>query len=299
MAAAPRSVPPPMVPRCVGLAGRQRGMPLLFRGSPMISIGPGSFVDSTVKLADGVQIGRNCTITGSGTIGRNATLGNNVVIEGEFEVGANTCIGHHTVVVGTIQIGSENNFVSHCSVGQPPMDPDSPAPSGGIRIGDRNVFREFVTIHAPTIESLTVIGSDCYLMVYCHISHDCHVGNHVRMAHNATLAGNVVVDDYAFLGMHCVVHQRLHIGRNCMIGMNSTITKHVPPFALVFSGRFVKINRFGMKRNGFTEEEIRAIEAWYRQTSEEALAFPSKTALEEFFDTHHDGKIYLYGPPTV
>ncbi len=261
----------------------------------MIRVGDGSFVDSTVRLAENVQIGRHCTITGDGTIGPNVRLGNNVVIEGQFEIGANTWIGHHSVVIGPTQIGAENNFVSHCSIGQPPEDPDSPASTGGVKIGDRNVFREFFSIHGPTNNALTVVGSGCYVMTYCHISHDCRIGDHVRMAIGAMLAGTVVVDDYAFLGMNCVVHQRLHIGRHCMIGMNSTITKNVPPFALVFSGRFVRINSFGMKRNDYSEEEIQAIEAWYRKPSEAPLAFRSRRDLEDFSDAHRGDKMYRYG----
>ncbi len=260
----------------------------------MTRIGPGSFVDPAFALAEGVRIGRNCTFAGRGSIGPGVTIGDNVVIDGDVEIGAQTHIAHHVVITGTTRIGAANRLFPSCCIGESPQDPARPAPAGGVVIGDRNVLREFVTIHAPSIEAATVVGDDCYLMVYCHVSHDCRVGDRVKMAIGAALASGVVVDDYSYLGMRAVVHQRLHLGAHCMIGMGSAVTKNVPPFAVVFNGQFKKVNRYGLLLRGVSEEEIDRIDRWYRRGPQDVGDFKSREMMERFVRMHEGERVYKW-----
>lgn len=254
----------------------------------------GGFVGPSAKIAEDVVVGRNTVITGNVKIGKGTRLGNNVSIEGDVEIGEDNYIGHNCVIVGPTTIGRENTFVSHCSVGQLPQHPEIRKSTGGVVIGDRNVFREFVTVHAPAEVRLTSIGDDCYIMSYCHIAHDCTVRNKVRMANNATLAGGVSVGDFANFGLHVVVHQGLRVGTFSMMAMNSTITKHVPPFALIQADRFLRLNRIGMQRNGFEAPEIASIERWYRAGEGQLLSPRLKETLDEFGTTVGNSKVYKF-----
>ncbi|MBM6582640.1 hypothetical protein ILT44_20760 [Microvirga sp. BT689] len=258
----------------------------------MTKIGAGSYVSPAFEIDDDVEIGNNCVLSGSGRIHSGVRIGHHVVIEGQVSVGSSTWIGHHSTLSGVVEMGAGNEIFPYCSIGYPPQHPESPKPSGGVMIGDRNVLREFVSIHAPAEEMVTSIGDACYLMTSSHISHDCTVGNGVKMAMNATLAGFVKVGDYAYLGLHVAVHQRIHIGAHAMLGMNTPIVKHVPPFAVIFNQRFRKINRYGMAKRGFTPEEINALQDYYETGAFPAMAFPTVVEAESFARDHTGLPVY-------
>lgn len=254
----------------------------------MTKIGAGSYVSPAFEIDDDVEIGNNCVLSGSGRLHSGVKIGHHVVIEGQVSLGPSTRIGHHSTLSGVVEMGAGNEIYPYCSIGYPPQHPESPRPSGGVRIGDRNVLREFVSIHAPAEEMATTVGDACYLMTYSHISHDCSVGNGVKMAMNATLAGFVKVDNHAYLGLHVAVHQRIHIGAHAMLGMNTPIVKHVPPFAVIFNQKFRKINRYGMAKRGFSPEEIKALQDYYETRTFPAGAF-SAVAMAESFARDHTG----------
>ena len=245
-------------------------------------IGSHSLVSPDFDVADDVRIGNNVCLEGRGRIGSGVTIGHGVVMAGDFSIGAGTRIGHHCVLSGPVEIGCDNTIHSFCSIGDAPQHPELPTASGGVRIGDGNVVREYCTIHAPTVETATVIGSRCYLMVYSHVAHDCVVGDDVKFANNATLAGHVVVDRFAYLALHCIIHQRLRIGAHCMIGMNAIITKNAPPAAVIFGDRFRKINRHGLAKRGISAAEADRIEGWYSGRVDHGAASPLIAEIERF-----------------
>jgi UDP-N-acetylglucosamine acyltransferase len=137
------------------------------------------------------------------------------------------------------------------------------------RIGDRNVIREFVTIHRGTKGGgmLTSIGDDNLLMAYAHIAHDCHVGSQTILANGTTLAGHVVIEDYVGIGAFTGVHQFCRVGRHAYIGGYSVITQDVLPFSLTVSTREVKVfgaNRVGLERRGFPVEAVESLQKAFR-----------------------------------
>jgi UDP-N-acetylglucosamine acyltransferase len=135
------------------------------------------------------------------------------------------------------------------------------------QIGDDNYFREGVTIHRGSRpDSATIIGNGCFLMAYAHIAHDCIVGNNVVMANTAGIAGEVVVADKAFISAAVTVHQFCRIGRNAMIGLSSKVVQDALPFCITDGnpGRARGLNLVGLKRNGFSKEDIGALKEAYR-----------------------------------
>lgn len=225
----------------------------------MPKVGANSLIGDRYVLADLVEIGRNCVLSGEGRLDHGVVIGHNVVMDGSFEIGERCVIDHHATLLGHVRMGICNRIHSFSSIGDGPQHPELRQASGGVSIGNRNVIREFVSIYAPTIEKNTFIGDDCYLMVYCHVSHDCLVRNEVKMAIGATIAGHVTIGHGSYLGAHSVVHQRLTVGDHVMLGMNSAVVKHVPPCSVLFDQIIRKPNRVGLERKGFDQKVIQAI----------------------------------------
>lgn len=155
-----------------------------------------------------------------------------------------------------------------CLIGEPPQDKRADQKHGidrsKIKLGRRNIIREYVCIHAPTGRE-TSIGSDNFIMTHCVINHDCKIGDQCVLSSGVKLGGFCIVDDYANIGMNACVHQGVVIGSFSMVGMGAAVTKHVPPFCLLNPkyDRIAKINRVGMLRNGYSEEDVAAIFSAY------------------------------------
>lgn len=170
---------------------------------------------------------------------------------------------------GPTRIGSDNRFVGHCAVGGEPQDKKYGGERTELVIGDRNLFREFVTLNRGTGGGggVTRIGSDNWMLAYTHIAHDCQVGNHCVFSNNATLAGHVTVGDHVILSGFAGIHQFCRIGAHAFIGMGAFVNGDVPPFVMVAQegyGRPRGINAEGLKRRGFGPERIAAIKRAYR-----------------------------------
>lgn len=214
-------------------------------------IHPTAVVEPGARLADGVQVGPFC------------------YIGEEVEVGENTVFGPHCSVHGPTRIGRDNRFVGHCAVGGEPQDKKYGGERTELVIGDRNLFREFVTLNRGTGGGggVTRIGSDNWMLAYTHIAHDCQVGNHCVFSNNATLAGHVTVGDHVILSGFAGIHQFCRIGAHAFIGMGAFVNGDVPPFVMVAQegyGRPRGINAEGLKRRGFGPERIAAIKRAYR-----------------------------------
>lgn len=213
------------------------------------------------------DVGRNYSESGRVTLGDGVHIGDNVTLEGRITIGDGTRIDHGCVVRGDVEIGRGNWLYPHCVVGTGPQHRDHadshPPRAGRITIGDHNTIREFATIHRPTIRPVTAIGSHCYIMAYPHIAHDCVICDHAILTTRVTLGGHVHIGEYANIGQGTQIHPFCRVGRYAMVGQGSSITKDVPPFALMNRQRFTKTNRIGMERNRIPREDMDAIHRYY------------------------------------
>ncbi len=200
-------------------------------------------------------------------IASDVEIGPFVTIDKNVEVGAGTRIGSNAVILEGTRIGENCNIFPGAVIGAVPQDLKFHGEESLVIVGNNTTVREFVTIHRGTAsKGRTVVGDNCLIMCYCHVAHDCVVGNNVIMSNATQLAGEVVVDDYAILGGGTLVHQFTHIGKHIMVQGGTRITKDIPPYAIV--GRepaaFAGINIIGLRRRGFTNEQIAAIQDVYR-----------------------------------
>lgn len=191
------------------------------------------------------------------------------IISADVQIAAGTWIGPHVVIKGPTRIGRDNKIYQFASIGEIPQDKKF----GGeldsrLEIGDNNEIREYCSFNRGTEEGggVTSIGDDNWFMAYCHIAHDCLVGNQTIFANGTTLGGHVQIDDYAILGGFTLVHQFCRVGMHSFSGGGSAITKDVPPFVTVCGDRAKAygINKEGLKRRGFSSETIHALYQAYK-----------------------------------
>jgi UDP-N-acetylglucosamine acyltransferase len=210
-------------------------------------------------------------------IGPFSVIGPGVVI------GAGTWVGPHVVINGPTKIGSSNKIFQFASVGEAPQDKKYRDEPTSLEIGDRNVIRESVTVNRGTMhgDGVTRIGSDNLLMAYAHVAHDCQLGNHIVLSNVATLGGHVEIGDYAILGGLSAVHQFTKVGAYCFIANNAAVTRDVPPYVMAVGQPAAphSINAVGLKRRGFTDEQILNVRRAYRVLYRSKLKL--KAALEQ------------------
>jgi len=214
-----------------------------------------SLIHPTAVIEDGAIIGDNVTVGPFAYIGK------------KVRIGDNTTIASHAVIEGDTTIGKNNRIFPHAAVGTIPQDLKYDGEESLVKIGDNNIIREFVTINRGTkANNETVIGNNCLLMAYVHVAHDCIIGNNVILANACNLAGHIEVHDWAILGGLSAVHQFVHIGAHTMVSGGSMVRKDIPPFSK--AGRepvsFVGVNSIGLRRRGFSNERINAIQDIYR-----------------------------------
>ncbi|MBZ4683603.1 MAG: UDP-N-acetylglucosamine acyltransferase [Fusobacteriaceae bacterium] len=211
-------------------------------------------------------------------IGEGVEIGAYSFIGKDVKIGKNTIIKSHVVIEGRTTIGENNIIYPYASIGQDPQDLKYNGEDTELIIGDNNKIREFCTINKGTIASnKTVIGSNNLLMAYVHVAHDVVIGNNCIFANCATLAGHVEVEDFAVVGGLTGVHQFCKIGESAMIGGATRIVQDVAPFVTVEGNdaRTRGLNLLGLKRRGFSKEDIRNIKAAYKKI------FMSKMKLED------------------
>lgn len=214
------------------------------------------------------MIDKTAIIDPTAKIAENVHIGPYTVIGSDVEIGEGTWIGPHVVIQGPTKIGRDNKIFQFSSVGEMPQDLKFKGEKTYLEIGDRNVIREFCTLHRGTVQdkSVTRIGNDNLFMAYVHIAHDCQVGNHTIFSNNASLAGHVKVEDYVTLGGFSGVSQRCRVGAHSFISTNSVVIKDVPPYVKV-SGYYAKpfgLNTVGLQRRGFAEETITHLRRAYK-----------------------------------
>lgn len=202
-----------------------------------------------------------------------AKIGANVVIEPfatiakDVVIGDNTWVGPNAVIMDGARIGKGCRIFPGAVIAGVPQDLKFKGEYTTAEIGDNTTIRECVTVNRGTFaRGKTTVGSNCLVMAYVHVAHDCEVGNNVILVNNVGLAGEVVVEDWAILGGATVVHQFVRIGCHVMIGGGSKVTKDVPPFAKAARDplAYVGINSIGLRRRNFTNEQIAQIQEMYR-----------------------------------
>ena len=214
-------------------------------------IHPTAVIDPGARLGEGVSVGA-FTLVGP-----------------DVEIGDGCQIGPHCSFAGPTRIGRDNRFIGHCAVGGEPQDKKFAGERTELVIGDRNVFREFVTLNRGTGNGggVTRIGDDNWMLAYTHVAHDCIVGNHCIFSNNTTLAGHVTVGDWVIISGFAGAHQFCRIGAHAFLGMGALANGDVTPFTMVGGnsiGRPRGINSEGLKRRGFSPDRIAAIKRAYR-----------------------------------
>ncbi len=205
-------------------------------------IHPTSILERGVELAEDVVIGPFCTLA-----------------EG-VRVGRGTRILSHVVIDKFTEIGEQNIFYPFCVIGAPPQDLTYQGDPTKVVIGHRNTFRESVSIHRGTVRGggVTSVGDDNYIMGFCHVAHDCKLGNHLVMANQAGLAGHVTVGNHVVIGGQAGVAQHCRIGDYAFVTGGSGVRKDLPPY--LCSKEFAEVsgpNLVGLRRNKVGEENIR------------------------------------------
>ncbi|MGA7540531.1 MAG: acyl-ACP--UDP-N-acetylglucosamine O-acyltransferase [Steroidobacteraceae bacterium] len=190
------------------------------------------------------------------------------VIGPDVRIGAGTLIGPHVVINGPTTIGTDNRIFQFASIGDAPQDKKYRGEPTRLEIGDRNVFRESCTVNRGTThdKGVTLIGHDNLFMAYSHVAHDCVIGSNTVFANCAALAGHVEIGDWVTLGGLTAVHQFARIGAYAFLGGGAIVTRDVPPYVMAAGNPAEphSINSVGLKRRGFTEEQIRSIREAYR-----------------------------------
>jgi len=209
-------------------------------------------------------------------------VGAYAVIGPGVQVGASTRIGPHAVVQGPTRIGADNQIFQFASVGSAPQDKKYRGEPTRLEIGDRNVIRECVTLNRGTTKEagVTTIGDDNLFMAYSHVAHDCHVGNQCVLANNATLGGHVHLGDWVIMGGLSGVHQFCKVGAHAFIANNAAVTRDVPPYVMAVGQPAAahSINSEGLKRRGFTPEQIRNLRNAFRLLYRSGLKLDDATA---------------------
>jgi len=258
-----------------------------------MSVHPTAIIDTSCHIASTASVGPYCII------GPETSIGDGVTLDA------------HVHVYGWTTIGEGCRFYSHASVGADPQDIKYKGEKTFLRIGNCNVFREFVTLHrgTPGGRGETVIGNNNFVMAYAHVAHDCVVGDNVIMANAATLAGHVTVGSHSTVGAFSAVHQFCRVGAYAFVGGFSVVTRDALPFIKTVGARgeagIYDINSIGLRRKGFSEECIRELKRVYRMlfrsglNTGEALAlvkaeawnFPETALLIEFIESSERGFI--------
>lgn len=211
-------------------------------------------------------------------LGASCFVGPFCVIGEHVGLGKNCRLHSHVVIDGHTSLGNDNEIFPFASIGLKTQDLKW---RGGItrtEIGDNNTFRESVTVHSATGDGeVTKIGSNNHVLAYCHIAHNCTLGNHIIMSNVATLAGHVTVEDFAVIGGLAAIHQFCRIGKMSIIGGCSKVVQDVPPFMMADGNPAATrtVNKIGLERNGISEKTQTALRKAYKILFREGLTIPN------------------------
>ena len=196
-------------------------------------------------------------------------VGPYAVIGAGVDLASGCSVGAHAVVEGPSTFGEGNRIFPHAALGFAPQDLKYGGEPTVLKVGARNTFREFSTVHRGTVGGggVTSVGDDNFLMAYIHIAHDCHVGSRTIFANYAALAGHVEIGDDAIIGAFCAIQQFSRVGRHAFMGAMTAASQDVLPFVKTDGNDQVKtygVNTLGLKRKGFSDERIESLKGIYR-----------------------------------
>jgi UDP-N-acetylglucosamine acyltransferase len=236
-------------------------------------------IDPRALVDPGAQLGADVSVGAYSIIGAGVTIG------------ARTRIEPHVVISGPTTLGSDNHVFPFASLGGPPQDKKYRGEPTRLEIGDRNVFRESCTLNRGTThdKGVTRIGSDNLFMAYAHVAHDCQIGNQTVFANCAALGGHVEIGDWVIVGGLSAIHQFAKVGAHAFLGGGTILSRDVPPYVMVNGNPAAPhaINSEGLKRRGFSEEQIRTIREAYRILYRSELKLTEALArLETLAGTH-------------
>ena len=208
-----------------------------------------SIIDNKSKISENVEIGPYC------------------VIGPDVEIESNSKLHSHVSIKGNTKIGKNNEIFPFVSIGTPPQDLKYKGENNSIIIGDNNKFREYVNINPGTSQggTITKLGSNNLLMVYCHVAHDCNIGDNIVLANNVQVGGHVIIEDNAIVGGSCAIHQFSRIGRLAMVGGMTGVLSDVIPFGLSLGNRnnLVGLNLIGLRRAKISNQDITILQKFY------------------------------------
>ena len=238
-----------------------------------VKVHPNAFVDPNAQLHDGVIVSQGA------------------IVGPDVSIGKCTEIGPNAVIKGKTKIGNNNKIFPNVFIGLDPQDLKYKGAPTEVIIGDNNTFRECVTINKATDEGeKTIIGNNNLLMAYCHIGHNCELGNRIVLSNSVQVAGHVKVEDKAIIGGCLGIHQFVHIGYLAMIGGMTRVDRDVPPFCLAegHPGRLRGLNRIGIKRSGLmnnTDFDLKLLQSTWN------LLFKSDHTISDALEMAIKGKL--------
>ena len=226
-------------------------------------IHPTALIDPKAELADDVEVGPF------------------TIVDAKVRIDAGTRIGPHAVITGRTTIGKNNHIFQFTSIGEQPQDKKYAGEDTELIIGDNNTIREMCTFSRGSAQGggVTRIGSDNWIMACVHIAHDCILGDNIIMANNTSLAGHVTIGDNAILSGYSLIHQFCSVGEYSFTSFASYVNKSIPPYVTVAGekARAKGINSEGLKRHGFTSEQINNVRRAYKTLYRESLPLEEAT----------------------
>ncbi len=201
------------------------------------------------------------------TIGEGVTIGPFATVEAHVSIGPETWIGPNATILSGARIGAHCRIFPGAVIGGVPQDLKYAGENTTVVVGDHTTIRECCTINRGTTDRMTTkVGSHCLLMAYTHVAHDAVVGDHCVLANNANIAGHVTVEDWVIIEGVVAVQQFVRIGQHAFVAGGSLVRKNVPPFVKVAREplSYIGVNAIGLRRRGFPDEFVRAVEDIYR-----------------------------------
>jgi UDP-N-acetylglucosamine acyltransferase len=207
-------------------------------------------------------------------LGENIVVGPYAIIEDDVEIGNDCVIGAHAVIYNGARLGNRVKIFQGASVANLPQDLKFAGEPTQFIIGDDTVIREFVTLHRGTLETgKSQIGKNCLLMAYCHIPHDCSVGDNCIIANSVQIGGHSHIEDWVIIGGLAGLHQFSRVGEHSMIAGVTKVTQDVPPYILAANNpaEFNGLNAIGLRRRGFKAEDIQILKEAYKYLYDKSL----------------------------
>lgn len=252
------------------------------------------------------EIHQTAIIDESAEIDDGVSIGPYSIIGPRVRIGAGTRVGPHVLIERDTSLGSECVIHKGAVLGTDPQDLKYADEQTTLEVGDRTIIREYCTLNRGTVDTgITRVGSDCMLMAYVHVAHDCRLGDHVILSNSVNMAGHVTIGDWVIVSGLTPIHQFVRIGAHAFVGGASRVVKDIPPYVKAAGNpiQLYGLNSVGLQRRGFSDEVRRELKRAYRlffastynttqalaRAREELRAIPELDVFLDFFDTSERG----------